>query len=50
MFYASKVDECFVGEERVQMQLEAFYGGWVVSNLDFLAPKAAGFRSYEEIK
>jgi hypothetical protein len=35
----SKVDECSVGEERVQMQLGAFYGGRGVSNLDLLARK-----------
>ena len=40
-----RVDECFVVEERVQMQPVAFYGGRVASNLDFLAPKVAGFRS-----
>ena len=45
VFYASKVDECFVVEEHVQMQPGAFYGGRVASNLDFLAPKVAGFRS-----
>lgn len=32
-FYASKVDECWVGSERVQPQPGDFYGGWITSNL-----------------
>ena len=32
-FYASKADECFVDEERVQPQLGSFYGGWVTSDI-----------------
>ena len=32
-FYASKVDECWVGEERVIPQAGDFYGGWITSNL-----------------
>jgi uncharacterized protein (DUF427 family) len=32
-FYASKVDECWVGEERVQAQEGDFYGGWITTNL-----------------
>jgi len=32
-FYASKVDECWVGEERVVPQAGDFYGGWITSNL-----------------
>ncbi len=30
-FYASKVDGCFVGGERVQAQQGDFYGGWITS-------------------
>ena len=30
-FYASRVDECWVGEERVQPQVGEFYGGWITS-------------------
>ena len=30
-FYASRVDECYVGDERVQAQAGDFYGGWVTS-------------------
>lgn len=32
-FYASKVDECWVNEERIQPQEGDFYGGWITSNL-----------------
>jgi uncharacterized protein (DUF427 family) len=33
-FYASKMDACFVGDERVKAQAGDFYGGWITSNLD----------------
>jgi len=32
-FYASPVDECWVGEERVQPQDGDFYGGWITSKI-----------------
>lgn len=32
-FYASKVDEAYVGDERVQAQAGDFYGGWITSNI-----------------
>ncbi len=32
-FYASKVDECWVDDERVVPQAGDFYGGWITSNL-----------------
>ena len=32
-FYASKVDECWVGDERVMPQAGDFYGGWITTNL-----------------
>ncbi len=32
-FYASRVDECRVGEERVQPQEGDFYGGWITSRI-----------------
>ena len=32
-FYVSKVDDCFVDEERVQPQPGSFYGGWVTSDI-----------------
>ena len=32
-FYATRVDECWVGEERVQPQEGDFYGGWITSRV-----------------
>ncbi|WP_263381848.1 DUF427 domain-containing protein [Granulicella arctica] len=32
-FYASKVDECWVDEERVVAQSGDFYGGWITAHL-----------------
>ncbi|MCG8480566.1 MAG: DUF427 domain-containing protein [Spirochaetales bacterium] len=32
-FYASKMDSCFVGDERVIPQEGDFYGGWITSNV-----------------
>lgn len=32
-FYASKVDACFVGAEKVQAQAGDFYGGWITANI-----------------
>ncbi len=32
-FYASRVDECYVDEERVQPQEGDFYGGWITSDI-----------------
>lgn len=32
-FYASLMDSCFVGEEKVTPQPGDFYGGWVTANL-----------------
>ncbi len=32
-FYASRVDECWVGDERVQPQESDFYGGWITSQI-----------------
>jgi uncharacterized protein (DUF427 family) len=32
-FYASRVDACFVDDERVKPQPGDFYGGWITSNL-----------------
>lgn len=31
--YATMVDECYVGEERVQPQKGDFYGGWITSKV-----------------
>lgn len=32
-FYASRVDECWIGNERVQPQPGDFYGGWITSRV-----------------
>jgi hypothetical protein len=32
-FYPSKMDACYVGDERVQAQAGDFYGGWITSNI-----------------
>lgn len=32
-FYASKLDDCLVNDEKVQFQEGDFYGGWITSNL-----------------
>ncbi len=32
-FYPSKMDACYVGEERVQAQAGDFYGGWITANV-----------------
>ncbi len=33
-FYASRVDECYVDDERVIPQGGDFYGGWITSDID----------------
>ena len=32
-FYASRVDGCWVGDERVQAQASDFYGGWITHQI-----------------
>ncbi|MDZ4763308.1 MAG: DUF427 domain-containing protein [Chloroflexota bacterium] len=32
-FYVSRVDECYVGDERVQAQAGDFYGGWITADV-----------------
>lgn len=32
-FYASRVDGCFVGDERVTAQAGDFYGGWITARI-----------------
>ena len=32
-FYASRVDECWVGHERVTPQAGDFYGGWITASI-----------------
>ena len=45
-FYASKLDECWVGEERVAAQAGDFYGGWITSNLRGPFKGAPGTRGW----
>lgn len=45
-FYASRVDECYVGDERVQPQQSDFYGGWVTSRIVGPFKGAAGTRNW----
>lgn len=33
-FFAHRVDECWVDDERARPQAGAFYGGWITSDLD----------------
>lgn len=33
-FYASRVDECWVDDERVRPQQGRFYGGWITSEVE----------------
>ncbi len=33
-FYASRLDECFVDEERVTPQTGSFYGGWITAEIE----------------
>jgi uncharacterized protein (DUF427 family) len=43
-FYASRVDACYVNEERVRAQAGDFYGGWITANLvgPFKGPPGTG--------
>lgn len=45
-FYASKVDDCFVNEERVQAQTGDFYGGWITTDIVGPFKGAAGTRGW----
>jgi uncharacterized protein (DUF427 family) len=45
-FYATKVDECWVAEERVAPQPGDFYGGWITSNLRGPFKGAPGTRGW----
>lgn len=45
-FYASRVEECWVGEERVQAQEGDFYGGWITSRVVGPFKGAAGTRGW----
>lgn len=45
-FYASRVDECWVDEERVQPQQGDFYGGWITRDLRGPFKGALGTRGW----
>ncbi len=45
-FYASRVDECWVGDERVQPQQGDFYGGWITSRIAGPFKGAPGTRGW----
>ena len=45
-FYASRVDECWVGDERVQPQEGDFYGGWITSRIVGPFKGGAGTRGW----
>jgi uncharacterized protein (DUF427 family) len=45
-FYASRVDECWVDDERVVPQEGDFYGGWITRNLDGPFKGGAGTRGW----
>ena len=45
-FYATRVDECRVGDERVQPQDGDFYGGWITSRIVGPFKGAAGTRGW----
>lgn len=45
-FYASRVDDCFVGRERVQPQQGDFYGGWITARVVGPFKGGAGTRGW----
>jgi uncharacterized protein (DUF427 family) len=45
-FYASRVDECLVDDERVQPQEGYFYGGWITSRIVGPFKGGAGTRGW----
>ncbi len=45
-FYASRVDECWVDDERVVPQEGDFYGGWITSDLRGPFKGGAGTRGW----
>jgi uncharacterized protein (DUF427 family) len=45
-FYASRVDECWVDDERVQPQQGDFYGGWITSRIVGPFKGGAGTRGW----
>jgi hypothetical protein len=45
-FYASRVEACYVGGERVQAQEGDFYGGWITSRIAGPFKGAPGTRGW----
>jgi uncharacterized protein (DUF427 family) len=45
-FYASRVDQCWVDDERVQPQAGDFYGGWITSRIVGPFKGGAGTRGW----
>ena len=45
-FYASRVEGCWVGDERVQAQAGDFYGGWITSRITGPFKGAPGTRGW----
>ena len=45
-FYPSKMDACYVGDERVQAQEGDFYGGWITSKIVGPFKGGAGTRGW----
>jgi uncharacterized protein (DUF427 family) len=45
-FYAQRVDECWVGDERVEPNPGSFYGGWITANIVGPFKGAAGTQSW----
>jgi len=45
-FYASRVDGCWVGDERVEPQSGDFYGGWITSRIAGPFKGAPGTRGW----
>ena len=45
-FYASRLDACFVGDERVTTQEGDFYGGWITSDVAGPFKGAPGTRGW----
>ena len=45
-FYASNMDSCYVGDEKVQAQAGDFYGGWITSKIVGPFKGGAGTRGW----
>ncbi len=45
-FYASNMDACYVGEEKVKPQAGDFYGGWITSKITGPFKGGAGTRGW----